>query len=754
MKMASIIFRCPSTRGLLQRGCVILMLWMVVSPHRPLHATPTQMASSAVSWSNTERKRILRPAWNTPVDGVPDQPGPPEPPNNPVVAVSLSQTAIDNEFSGILDLTITGLNPGATVLLERFRVSNNQGQIDPGAILQSSYLLTDGFFPQQGEVYNFNVPNDTGDRDGNITAQLDFWEGSVGNIPGEFVHRVSSPTADFAPATVPLTITSASHPQHYHGVVSSGGSPLPGAYIAMLDPLGRYNDFIKGVVSDANGQYQLDSPYPGEFDLVATMPGYVGAYGRDVQAFLPENGTTQKDFELVAGDRIVSGTVEVNGSGEPVAGLLLTLLSIDANDRIDLESITIGWTQADGSFSIPVTAGRWGLFVGISEASARGLLTRGSAPMAVVDASAGNVDQLDITLDHGQSVIWGTLVSAEDGVTPLQGVEMVALDLEGDLAGWGVTDGDGDFRIAVTPGYWEVGPFSYTLELVEHPGSTFQEIHVPDVDQSVLIEPSAPPKAGEIYGFLEDENGDPVGKMTLLVVNEEITDPLISVTQSTYASDGYFCFYLPAGDWKVLPLAADAAERGLLFEDLPQFSITESSNLVSEMPIPVVAPTSEVSITLTDAQNQPLPGILIHGLAMLNGHTYDSFGQTDANGVATLPAHPGMWKFHASVLNLRQAGQAELPLFSLNVSGSSTATQLQTMPLDDAPAFELQVMRSDETNLIMGQGTPGQRYAVDASLDLENWFELGRVLAIEGEFLVADEIGAFAERLFYRFRTD
>ena len=86
-----------------------------------------------------------------------------------VVGLSLSSATVQNDFSGQVSLTISGLTPGQTVRVEKFADLNANGVIDGSDALVRSFKVTDGQLPIIGGVRNLNVP---GDDDGATAGQI------------------------------------------------------------------------------------------------------------------------------------------------------------------------------------------------------------------------------------------------------------------------------------------------------------------------------------------------------------------------------------------------------------------------------------------------------------------------------------------------------------------------------------------------------------------------------------------------------
>src|SRR5436190_8887736 len=136
--------------------------------------------------------------------------------SNPIA--SLFPSTIDENFRGFVFVTIDGVAAGDSVRVEKFQVNNTTGVIDAGAILEQSFLLTDGVSNKIGGVANVNVPADTTPVDDNIHAQIPFLDSSVPTTVGEYVFRFSSPTGSFASLTARLTVTNVPDGQDISGL--------------------------------------------------------------------------------------------------------------------------------------------------------------------------------------------------------------------------------------------------------------------------------------------------------------------------------------------------------------------------------------------------------------------------------------------------------------------------------------------------------------------------------------------------------
>jgi hypothetical protein len=734
-------------------------------------------------WAPVARpERLALVSWNSPVTATPSEaPAPaPAPEGTGPVSISLSDPIIGNEFFGIIDLTIDGLSAGQSVVLEKFRVDNDQGVVNGNALLQESHRLTDGVAAAVGETFNWNRLYDVSERNGSIRGELDFWEPSAASIPGEYVYRVSSPLGSFTPQAARLTVTNQPTAQNFAGTVSAGGQPVSGAIVALLDPLTGYADFLKGTFTDENGNYTLGAPHEDEFDIVALKPGYVGPLAVGTGWVIESGETVTANLQLQAGTRTISGTLRAGDTDEPLPGVEMIFISLNDANQFDHRLCAVAWTDSQGGYSVPVTADRWGVMVRVEAAAKAGFVTSSAAPLMVADARTADVPGTTTRLNRAGPVIWGRvlsggLVNGSGNPVALGGIEVMALNDESEEWAWTVTDADGDYRVAVRPGRWRVFPFSFSLEDSAHSGGVQRELFLTTTNQSLrhdfVVRPAGGSQAlsgflewlddpnvtasgaspgGEIEGFIVDAGSNAIGRLRLLAFNADL-DIREGAIQATHESDGYYNFHLPDGEWVVFPDPEQSADRSLLFKDLPRVTIVANSSIQSN--VTAVAATSTIELTVTDSSAAPLSNLLVHAFANIGGSTYDSFGRSDATGVARLPAIPGAWVLHVKAESAGAHGKKELPFTGVNVTGATATVSLQAENYSNTPSMLSLARREDGALKFSGTGDSGRYYAIQASTNLADWYEIGRARAVTNSFNLVDGTTHRAG-IFYRVAQD
>ncbi|MCD8483475.1 MAG: carboxypeptidase-like regulatory domain-containing protein [Verrucomicrobia bacterium] len=378
-------------------------------------------------------------------------------------------------------------------------------------------------------------------------------------MPGEYVIRVSSPLGSFPPATARLTIEEVPTDQFFYGqVVDNQGTTIPGAFVALLQPLGGYSEILFAARADETGNYRLYAPTPDEVDVVAVAPGFVGPFQMGNSQVISDGDELEYNITLTPGTVNLAGQTLRYGSNEPIAGLPVTFLTTDEQGNVDGRLMTHTWTDANGEFSVQVTPDRWIVVVKTYEASSRNLIAPGDEAQLRFDLR----DSIDVTdavvyLKPGISLIAGIL-TGDDGI-PLNQVQVVAVNRDTLETTSGFTLPNGAFTLPATPGFWEVSPYSFDLEVAWYPGATTSFARITEPNQSLVLSKIA----FEINAILDgtityesndpEKDGQPVGGLSLWAQNI-VDGELVSVFQRTYNFNGYYNLYLSEGDWLVIPL--------------------------------------------------------------------------------------------------------------------------------------------------------------------------------------------------------
>jgi hypothetical protein len=302
---------------------------------------------------------------------------------------SISPSTAAADYAGDVTLLIGGLSAGQSVLIEAFGDDNANGAVDSSEQLVMSLWVTDGERP--------NFPPSTtrlgpGDDDGATNSAVS----KVLRLPllaerlqltGSYVFRVSG--TGFSAIARPFTITAGSQAQAVTGTITSNGSPVAGAFAILLGAgEGDDSDFVGGAVANASGQFTVRADV-GNYNLIALKPGYVAEFASAPMVSLVAGVTTTQSVTLVSASRTISGVVVDAVTSNGIGGIQLFAQSQQG-------AVTIGFSDASGNFTLPVTSGMWEIDVSENSSALPGY---GHAK-ATVDATASNVTGVRIALSR------------------------------------------------------------------------------------------------------------------------------------------------------------------------------------------------------------------------------------------------------------------------------------------------------------------------------------------------------------------
>src|SRR5438552_15334304 len=191
--------------------------------------------------------------------------------------LSVSPLSITNDFVGKIVLTISNLNSGQKVIVQKYLDLNANGGIDFGQdMLVRSFAVTDGSLPLVGGVRNINVSGDEdGATNGQIRVELNYpgLNETLEHIAGHYLFRVLDANGVFAPLVVPFSVVQKAYPQGVSGqaIAAATGLPLTNAVVVLAPQNG--NNGV-GTIADVNGNFALSSP-AGNYALLALPAGCV-----------------------------------------------------------------------------------------------------------------------------------------------------------------------------------------------------------------------------------------------------------------------------------------------------------------------------------------------------------------------------------------------------------------------------------------------------------------------------------------------
>jgi len=608
---------------------------------RPIVVAP---AKPSVEWNSPVQVPVVRTTTTT----------------TPTVGVNPS--TIDENFRGFVQVTIDGLATGDSVRVEKFQVNNTTGEIDANAVLEQSFLLTDGVSNLIGGVSNINVPADNTPANGTIAAKIPFFDSSVPTTVGEYVFRFSSPTSSFAALTARLTVTNVPDAQDITGQVTANAVPVPNAYVILLDTHGGAYDFVAGTIADAKGHYTFGAA-PGQYDMVAVHRGFVGAFGHGVEQTLGANEHKMVNLTMETGTRTISGQVRDSITNAGLPGVQVIF-------QTDAGKFAVDYTDASGNFNTSVTPGKWNVSVSRSAVNQIGYLAPSAA--VAVDTSAGNASSVNVSLTKATTLLYGTVTDSTG--TPLAGLDLSATDEAFRFQAYAVTDNSGNYVIAISSGVWAVDASASGLETRQDLAPLPTKLYTAE-GQATNVNFAASRASAQLSGALKDNNAAGISDITY----QAVRDNGRFVRFGTQA-DGSFSVGLSAGAWSFVPLPDSAAHADLIFIQPPHITLTEGQTLTG-VTFDAVQPTHHVNVTVHDQGGTPRQRIELALGYALNNQTYVSFAYTDEDGMASLPAYDQTWGLAGDPENLAANGFRNFSVQTVTVNGSDVNVEVTLEPL-------------------------------------------------------------------------
>jgi uncharacterized repeat protein (TIGR03803 family) len=357
------------------------------------------------------------------------------------VTFTVTPSAVSNTYNGTISLAITGLT-NKTVVIQKFLDLNTNGVIDGGDLLVQQFTLQDGTNFVIGGVTNFNVPGDLNATTGAITATLNFQNGDfMQNVVGNYLYVLSQPKGGFTPITNSFSVTNFPFPQKFTGVVSNSTTTVSNAVVLLFVPgLGP----VAGTIANNSGSYTIAVP-PGTYVPVAFRSNYVANYTAPVLT-LTNNQSITTNLTLTNATSSISGqVVDANNSSIGLPGVLVPA---QANDLI-----AIAFTDTNGNFNVPVTAGTWKIKADDTALIVHGYL--GLQNKTNVTAPATGVT---LAVPEATALIYGSVT--DNLGNPLPALDVYASDNNNLYETDGYTDANGNYVLGVlgsgTSDYWYV----------------------------------------------------------------------------------------------------------------------------------------------------------------------------------------------------------------------------------------------------------------------------------------------------------
>jgi hypothetical protein len=580
------------------------------------------------------------------------------------VGLAVSPSTISNTYPGSINLQITGLTNGESVLIERFLDANANSVVDAADVLVQSFPVTDGKVTSFDGVRDGNVPGDEdAATDGQILAKIYFTKSAeFGRVTGAHLFRLSSPGGRFPSVVQPLNVTAADSGQRITGQITSGGSGVPYASVALLVQSGEDVEFITGSLADASGNFSVNGA-PGTYLVLAARTGFVSDLSASPLVTLNSGQVLTQNLSMTPPTKTISGRIADLATGNGIPGFQLFIESTTAS------TITFGFTDAAGNFTASVLAGQWKVNLSDVNLSQTGYLGPQNKPR--FDTTTTNVTGALIQLARETALIYGNLKNDTNG--PMAGISFFSGDSQNEYESSAATDANGNYVLGATAGTWYVGPDN------RNPGLAGYLVPSTNVTvatgQAVQVNLVARRSTAHLLGRVIDNGGAPVSDLQMLAVPQSGG----SAPSATTAADGSFDIAVFGGTWTLQLETGGAAQRNLIGPNLT-YAITDGMN-ISNITYVVRNSTAQISGNVHDTNSSPIPFVNVSAGLTINGTNYSTYGQTDGGGNYSLGAFNGTWSVGVSGDDLSGRGFETPTNQFATVSGGSVTVNFTIYPI-------------------------------------------------------------------------
>ncbi len=385
--------------------------------------------------------------------------------------------AVDEKVEiGVTANTVAGSNVLVTIIADL----NGNGTVNGEDFPVQKYRFEEGKTP--APVHDGLVYDTDGSRNGHINAVLNIITNP--HWVGNYIFEVSDSAG---PVRTTFQITeNTSWQQVITGKVVFGGSGIGCAVIAVQED--GDGEYVLGHPTDASGNFSIRLPMPGKWMLFPIADGKLTRMNAEGAAMVDlsagQSITLPSDLKLFAAPYTITGRLRIfDGENytDGVPDVRMFAEYWDDSDQGGLQGFfSMGWTDANGQFTLPSDPGNVGLScsAGCME---RGLVTENKV-VQVVDADLSNqiVEARLIT-----AVIKGSVNNLTQGSTVHEGLSVWA-EIEDSSREFGidgsVTDLNGDYSVGVIAGTWGIDISSEYLALFGYvvDGPSWRQVTIQD----------------------------------------------------------------------------------------------------------------------------------------------------------------------------------------------------------------------------------------------------------------------------------
>ena len=455
--------------------------------------------------------------------------------------LSVTPSAISNQYAGMITLAITGLTNGESVTMDKFLDANTNAVIDGGDLLMQRFQLTDNQVSLIGGATNINVPGDSNPGVSNITTLLNFESLDVDHIVGTYLFKLSSPTARFTPVTNSFNITNSAYLQSFTGQVRSNGTAtaVANAIVVLFGTNSSGNNFTGGTVANNSGNYTFKAP-PGAYMLTAFKSNFVGDFTASA-VNLGASVTVTTNVNAIPATRTISGRVaDAGNTNTPLPG---SFVVVESNDGL----VAITFTDTNGNFNAPVTSNSWEVGVNDSDSALHGYVRLNNGMNVIT--TTGSVAGVNILLPKGTAMFYGSI--KDDLGNPLPGFDVYGEDQDThQYQSAGVSDANGNYAVVALAGNWNANLVNDDPRLTNY-------LYSDNFGPTLLVNGQAVRRdfvlkfaTNRITGYVRDNLSNPIAGVDVYA-NATLNSTNFSAGNATTDGSGNYTLNVVNGNWQV-----------------------------------------------------------------------------------------------------------------------------------------------------------------------------------------------------------
>jgi hypothetical protein len=650
------------------------------------------------------------------------------------VSFTVTPSVVSNTYSGFINLQIGGLTNGEPVKVAKYCDFNGNGAVNPEDFRVQAFSLTNGQVSVIGGVTNINVPGDWDSSATSILVPMSLVSaGFEQQMVGHYIFRLVSPFNNFTPVTVPFTVTNSAFAQSLSGTVLTGTStPVPNAGVLLFG--GAMGDSYPqgGVLADSSGNYTINV-VPGTYSVVAFKSNYVADLSVAPVVTLSAGMTVSTNLHLLAATATISGNANLPA---------IMVGAMTANNLM-----AIGFSDTNGSFTLPVTASQWGVFIDSAQPALYGLLGRQDNPSA--DTTTTNVTGLAFTYARGTALFYG---SVKDGQNrPLAGVRLNGLqNYDSPYQAEAVSDPNGNYALAVTADTWHVEienkntPFAGYVFSQRSADVTFTNGQVVRQDFLALL------ATNHISGYLRDGSNNPISGVSVSA-QANINGADYQANTDTDGA-GHYVINVGNGTWNV-SVSCGTGNHSLSSDYLcPGSQPVTINNNNGTADFTALLPSGQISGYVQDSSNNnPIPNVRVYAY----GNSYSFSAITDSSGYFSLGVVNGDWNVGVSC----SGGSQTLNALGYLCVGEQFVTVSNSAGIVNFVAEPAGVLLTGATRLANGQfqfsfpTSSGVNYTIQTSSTLSDWTSVLSFSGSGGPMTITDPGAPANASRFYRIKV-